>query len=126
MAHEELALRSAAEIGAWSVVVAGAALLALALAAEITRRVRSRSALVGLADRLLPTSSRRVAACVVTVLAATLALALPSGARADDHTRSWLTGDTTTSTSAPADETAPAPSTTSTTSAPATTSTTTT
>src|SRR6478735_11605537 len=98
MAHEELALRSAAEIGAWSVAVAGAAVLALALAAEVTRRGRSGSALVALADRLLPTSSRRVAAGVVTVLAAALALAAPSGARADDHTRSWLAGETTTST----------------------------
>ena len=62
MAHEELALRSAAEIGAWSVAVAGAALWPWRSRRSSLRRVRSGSALVALADRLLPTPSRRVAA----------------------------------------------------------------
>jgi LysM repeat protein len=121
MAHEELALRSAAEIGAWSVAVAGAALLTLALAAELVRRVRSGSVLVALADRLLPTPWRRTAAAVVTILSAALALAVPSGARADEHhTRSWLVDGATTSTTTGA----PATSTSTSTRSPTTTTTT--
>lgn len=110
MAHEELALRSAAEIGAWSIAAVGAGLLALAVAAELVRRVRSGSALVALADRLLPTTWRRAAAAVVTILAAALALAVPSGARADEHhTRSWLVDGATSSTSTPSATPTPVP-----------------
>jgi nucleoid-associated protein YgaU len=100
MAHEEIALRSAAEITAWSLAAIGVVLLGLACAAELVRRARSGSRLVALADRLLPTTSRRIAAAAFTIVSTITALALSSGAQADDHTRSWLvdgTASTTTS-----------------------------
>jgi LysM repeat protein len=99
MAHQETALRTAAELGAWSVATVGAVVLLLALVAELHRRAGRTSALTGLVDRLLPTPSRRVVAALVTVVSAVTALSLPAAARADDHhTRSWLEDDGTTTT----------------------------
>jgi LysM repeat protein len=115
MAHEETALRTAFEIGAWSVATGGAVVLLLALVAEVLRRSRAASPMVALADRLLPTTSRRVAVALVTLVSTIGALSMPASARADDHrTRSWLeAGDRATTTSTPLP---PRPTTTSTTS----------
>jgi nucleoid-associated protein YgaU len=96
MAHQDLALRSAVELGAWAVALAGGALLGLALAAELLRRRRPGTGLVALADRLLPTSARRTAIALLTACAATTAVAIPHGARADDRVRSWLVDDAST------------------------------
>lgn len=117
MAHDEIALRSAAEIGAWSVAAVGLALLSLAFAAELLRRARSGPRLVALADRLLPTASRRIAAAVLTVVSTLGALSLSPGARADDHIRRWLVdaGTTTAPPSATSTTTSSTTSTTSTT-----------
>ncbi len=90
MAHQDLELRTAIELAAWAVAMAGGALLGLALAAELLRRARTAAGLVALADRLLPTTARRVAAALLTALAATTAVAVPHAARGDDHVRSWL------------------------------------
>src|SRR6478672_1657971 len=105
MAHEETALRTVLEIGAWSLASAGAAVLLLALVAELLRRSRAASPIVALADRLLPTTSRRVAVALVTLVSTVGALSMPASAGADDHrTRSWLEADdhsTTTTTPSP-------------------------
>src|SRR3954453_16537384 len=93
MAHQDLALRSALEIAAWTVATAGGAALGLALAAELLRRARTGAGLVALADRLLPTTARRVAAALLTAVAATPAIAVPHPARGDDRVRSWLVDD---------------------------------
>ena len=90
MAHQDLELRTAIELAAWAVAMAGGALLGLALAAELLRRARTGAGLVALADRLLPTTARRVAAALLTAMAATIAVAVPHAARGDDHVRSWL------------------------------------
>src|SRR6478752_5073335 len=103
MAHEETALRTVLEIGAWSVASAGAAVLLLALVAELLRRRRAASPIVALADRLLPTTSRRVAVALLTLVSTVGALSMPASAGADDQrTRTWLEGgDRPTTTSAP-------------------------
>src|SRR3954468_12204889 len=106
MAHEETALRTTFELGAWSVAFACAAVLLLALVAELLRRRRTASPLVALADRLLPTTSRRVAVALLTLVSTVGAFSMPPSARADDHrTRTWLEeGERTTPT-----PTAPSP-----------------
>src|SRR6188472_918768 len=96
MAHQDLALRSAVELGAWAVALAGGALLGLALAAELLRPRRPGAGLVALADRLLPSSARRTAIVLLTAFAATTAVAIPHGARADNRVRSWLVDDAPT------------------------------
>jgi LysM repeat protein len=103
MAHEETALRTALEIGAWSVASAGAAVLLLALAAELLRHRRAASPIVALADRLLPTTSHRVAVALLTLVSTVGAFSIPASARADDHrTRTWLeAGEHATTTTAP-------------------------
>jgi nucleoid-associated protein YgaU len=128
MAHAESALRNAAELAAWSVAAVCVTLLLLALAAELLRRAHAGAPVVAAADRLLPTPSRRVAVALLTLLSTAAAIALPPGARADDHVRSWLVDDagraavtaTTTSTTtaerSPVADTAPTTTTTSTTS----------
>ena len=93
MAHQDLALRSAVEIGAWGVAFAGAVVLGLAVVAEVLRRAHTGTGVVALADRLLPTVARRSAVALLTVSAAVTALAVPHAAGADDHVRSWLTAD---------------------------------
>jgi len=117
MAHQDLALRNAVELGAWAVASAGGALLGLALAAELLRRARAGAGLVALADRLLPTAARRLAVALLTASATLTAIAVPHGARGDDHVRSWLIDDTprpTSTTSAPQPSTSSVPVTTST------------
>jgi nucleoid-associated protein YgaU len=108
MAHAESALRNATELAAWSIAAVGVALLLLATAAELLRRAHTGIGLVAVADRLLPTRSRRVAVALLTLLSTAAAIALPPGARADDRVRSWLVDDagrvgtTTTTTALPA------------------------
>jgi len=98
MAYDEAGLRSATELAAWAVAGIGIAVLGLAVAAEILRRVRSDSPLLAVADRLLPGASRRVAVGVLTVLSTFVALAGPPDAGADGHIGRWLDGATTTTT----------------------------
>jgi nucleoid-associated protein YgaU len=131
MAHEETALRTAIEVGAWSVASAGAAVLLLALVAELLRHRRATSPLVALADRLLPTPSRRLAVALLTLVSTVGALSMPASARADDHrTRTWLErGERPTTTSTATSSPGPGPTSTTsttTTSVPPTPSTTTT
>jgi nucleoid-associated protein YgaU len=129
MAYDETAFRNAVELGAWAIAAAGTGLLLLACTAEVVRRVRVTSPLVALADHLLPTTSRRIAVVLVTVLSSAVSILVPSGAHAGDDLRSWLSdapASTTTTTTTPPDtpsSTVPAPSsttTTSTTTAPTT------
>jgi resuscitation-promoting factor RpfA len=94
MAHQDPALREALEMVAWAVAMAGGALLGLALVAELLRRTRTGTGLVALADRLLPTTARRVATALLTTMAAATAVAVPHPARGDDHVRSWLVEET--------------------------------
>jgi nucleoid-associated protein YgaU len=127
MAHQETALRTTLEIGAWSVAFAGAAVLLLALVAELLRRRRPATPLVALADRLLPSPSRRVAVALLTLVSTVGAFSVPPSARADDQrTRAWLeerdrgasttpTRPTSTSTSSTSTSTPPTPSPTTTT-----------
>src|SRR6478672_10852299 len=91
MAHEETALRTVLEIGAWSLASAGAAVLLLALVAELLRRRRAASPIVALADRLLPTTSRRLAVALLTLVSTVGAFSVAASARADEQrTRTWL------------------------------------
>src|SRR4051812_40461443 len=97
MAYDETALRNVCELGASAAATAGVVVLGLACAAELLRRARRGAGLVALADRLLPTPSRRFAVAVITVLSAVTAFVLPASARADDDLRGWLSDGTTTS-----------------------------
>ena len=106
MAQDELTMRAGVELACWSIALAGIGLLALACVAELLRRRNRSYALVALSDRLLPTSTHRVAVAIVTLLSSALAIAGPRTALADSHVRDWLTGPTT-STTVPA--AAPAP-----------------
>ncbi len=98
MAQDELTMRAGVELACWSIAVAGSGLLALACVAELLRRRTRPYALVALSDRLLPTSTHRVAVAIVTLLSSALAIAGPRTALADSHVRDWLTGPTTSTT----------------------------
>jgi nucleoid-associated protein YgaU len=99
MAYDEAGLRGAVELTAWAVAGVGLAMLALAVAAEILRRSRSHSPLLAVADRLLPSASRRVAIAVLTLASTVVALAGAPGARADGHVGDWLAGATSSTSS---------------------------
>jgi hypothetical protein len=98
MAQDEHTIRTGLELACWSIAIAGCGLLALACAAELLRRRSTSCAFVALSDRLLPTSTHRVAVVVVTCLSSFLAFTAPRAALADVHVRDWLTGPTTSTT----------------------------
>src|SRR4051794_4791309 len=117
MAHGETALRTTLEIGAWSVAFAGAAVLPPPPLPQLLRRRRAASPVVALADRLLPTPSRRVAVALVTLVSTFGAFSMPPTARADGHrTRASLEEGERTSTTAVAPSPGPAAGSTTTTS----------
>jgi nucleoid-associated protein YgaU len=96
------------EVCGWTVALVGAAVLLLALAAEIARRRCRGRRIVAFLDRHLPSRSRRTAASLLTVLSVLGTLVVPTAvAHADDHTRSWLedgSGPTPATTSPAGDE----------------------
>ncbi|MGZ6930056.1 MAG: LysM peptidoglycan-binding domain-containing protein [Acidimicrobiia bacterium] len=108
MADTGIALRHAIELAAWATLLTGSGMLGLALLAEGRRGRHRQSRLVALSDRLLPTTSRKVAAAILTITSAAIAVAGPTAARGDDHVRRWLTDpttrDATPSTTTPAGE----------------------
>lgn len=102
MVRDELTMRHAASTTATIVAAGGAVLLALALLAELVRRRNASSRLVGLADRILPSTAHRVALSVLTIGSTLIALFGPTAASADTSVRNWLTQPgITTSTTAP-------------------------
>ncbi|MEO6468547.1 MAG: LysM domain-containing protein [Acidimicrobiia bacterium] len=90
MADLELTLRELARTGASATAIAGLTLLVLALAVELLRRRHTESALLRIADRLVPTPVQRVAAAILTLLATVGSVAMPSVASADTSLRGWL------------------------------------
>ncbi len=90
MADLELTLRDIARSAASAIAVGGAALLALALCAELVRRRHAESGLVRVADRLVPSTMHRVAVGILTLLATGASVATPSVASADNSLRGWL------------------------------------
>jgi nucleoid-associated protein YgaU len=110
MVRDELTVRAAVDTMAVAVAIAGTAVLALALVAELIRSRNSASRVVAAADRLLPTSAHRLAVAVLTLISAVTALVGPRTASADPSVRGWLAAsepDRRTS----AEEPAPTPST---------------
>ena len=61
MVQDELTLREVTSTAAMAIAAGGALLLLLAFVAELVRRRNAHSGLVLLADRLLPSTSRRIA-----------------------------------------------------------------
>ncbi len=102
MANSDLTLRGYTEAGALVVLVGGALLLGLALLAELSRRHRADSLLVRVADRVLPSTSRRIAVGIFTLVSAVGSVAGSPAASADGSLRDWLTAPerTTTTTTA--------------------------
>ncbi len=102
MASEPTTLRALIEIGAWALATVCVAILALALVAEVVRRHRPTAPIVGLSDRLTPSTGRRVAIAVLALVSTAAAISGPHGAGADPDLRRWLADDepvaTTTST----------------------------
>ena len=90
MANLELTLRDIVHVAANAAALSGASLLAIALCAELVRRRHSGSALVRVADRVMPATAHRVAAGILTLLATVASVATPSVASADTSLRGWL------------------------------------
>lgn len=102
MVQDELTLREVTNNAATVIAAVGALVLLLAFVAELIRRHNAQSPLVVLADRLLPSTSHRVAVGVLTLLSTLAAFVGPSAASADSSVRDWLTPPGTTATAPPA------------------------
>ena len=101
MVQNERLLRDITATAASVVTVLGAALLMVAMLAELHRRRTGHSRFVLLADRFLPAAARRTAVAVLTVLSAVTTFIGPQTASADTSVRDWLTGPTPTTQPAP-------------------------